>query len=100
MTEKELGKIVGDSNVLYSSQAFEEYYKDLSFVRQIRPSCVVKPGNVEEIQGVVKWANETLTPLVPESSGSPHFRGDTVPSANGAVIIDLSRMNRIIKVAR
>jgi hypothetical protein len=98
MAEIELAKIVGSSNVLDSPMVLEEYSKDSSFVPKISPRCVVKPGNVEEVQGIVKWANETLTPLVPVSSGSPHFRGDTVPSVGGAVVVDLSRMKRVVRV--
>ena len=62
------------------------------------PRCVIKPANAGEVQEAVKWANETSTPLVPVSSGPPHGRGDTVPGAPGAVVIDLSRMNRIIRI--
>ena len=98
MVEKELAEIVDTGNVLSSPRVLEEYSRDLSFVPQIRPRCVVKPGNVEEVQQIVNWANETLTPLVPMSSGLPHFRGDTIPSVDRAVIVDLSRMKRIIRV--
>ena len=61
---------------------------------------VVKPKNADEVQGIVKWANQTRTPLVPVSSGLPHFRGDSVPASDGAVIVDLSGMNRIIMMDR
>jgi FAD/FMN-containing dehydrogenase len=61
---------------------------------------VVKPENVDEVEGIVKWANQTGTPLVPVSSGPPHSRGDTVPSTGGAVIVDLSGMKQIIKIDR
>ena len=98
MAEKELAKIVGSKNVLSSAEVLEAYSQDLSFVPRVKPRCVVKPGNTDEVQEIVKWANETLTPLVPVSSGPPHFRGDTVPSVGGAVIVDLSRMKRIIRV--
>jgi FAD/FMN-containing dehydrogenase len=98
MAEKELVKIVGSKNVLGGMKSLEEYSKDLSFVPRVRPRCVVKPESTDEVQAIVKWANETLTPLVPVSSGAPHFRGDTVPSVGEAVIVDLSRMNRIIRV--
>jgi FAD/FMN-containing dehydrogenase len=98
MAEKELVKIVGYKNVLCSKKVLEAYSQDLSFVPRIRPRCVVKPANTAEIQEIVKWANETLTTLVPVSSGPPHFRGDTVPSVGGAVIVDLSRMKRVIRV--
>jgi len=93
-----LAKIVGSKNVLSTQKVLEEYSKDLSFVPRIRPRCVVKPANTAEVQEIVQWANETRTPLVPVSSGSPHFRGDTVPSVGGAVIVDLSGMKRIIRI--
>jgi len=98
MAEIELTKIVGSDNVLDSPTVLEKYSKDSSFVTQIMPRCVVKPGNVDEVQRIVKWANETLTPLVPVSSGPPHFRGGTIPSVGGAIIIDLSRIKRIIRI--
>jgi FAD/FMN-containing dehydrogenase len=59
---------------------------------------VVRPGTADEVMRIVKWANETMTPLVPVSSGPPHFRGDTVPGMGGSVIIDLSRMKKIIRI--
>jgi FAD/FMN-containing dehydrogenase len=61
---------------------------------------VVKPKDAAEVQKLVKWANERLSPLVPVSSGDPHFRGDTIPGIGGAVIVDLSDMKKIIRVDR
>jgi FAD/FMN-containing dehydrogenase len=52
------------------------------------------------VQQVVTWANQTKTPLVPVSSGEPRFRGDTVPSVPEAVIVDLSRMDKIVRIDR
>jgi FAD/FMN-containing dehydrogenase len=101
MIEKEkLVKIAGASNVKDDRATLDEYSRDMSFVNAIRPSCVVKPTNAESIQKLVKLANETLTPLVPVSSGPPHFRGDTVPGIGGAIIVDLSKMKKIINVDR
>ena len=37
---------------------------------------------------------------MPVSSGAPHFHGDTVPSAPGAVMLDLRRMDKILRVDR
>ena len=64
------------------------------------PWAVVRPGSAEEVQRIVAWANETATPLVPVSSGGPHFHGDTVPSVPGAVMLDLRRMDRVLRVDR
>jgi len=101
MIEKEkLVKIAGASNVKDDQATLEEYSKDMSFVNAVRPVCVVKVTNTEAVQKLVKLANETLTPLVPVSSGAPHFRGDTVPGIGGAIIVDLSKMKKIINVDR
>jgi len=98
--KEELIGIVGEKNVLDDLETLEAYSRDESFVRPLKPWFVVKPKNVDEVQGVVKWANETSTPLVPVSSGPPRFYGDTVPSAPGAVIVDLSGMKQIIRINR
>jgi len=98
MTEKKLVEIVGAGNVSQKQATLDEYSGDMSFVPKVRPRCIVKPENTGQVQKIVEWANETLTPLVPVSSGSPHFRGDSIPSVGGAVIVDLSRMKRILRV--
>ncbi|MBN1188871.1 MAG: FAD-binding oxidoreductase [Dehalococcoidales bacterium] len=100
MIENELLEIVGKDNVLDNPEILKEYSGDCSFIPAKTPSCVVKPANVEELQSVVKWANKKHVPLVPVSSGAPHFRGDTVPGADGAVVVDLRRMKKIIRVNR
>jgi FAD/FMN-containing dehydrogenase len=102
MTEKkdELIKIVGGENVVNDPITLDVYSKDHSFIPPMKPLMVVKPKNADEVQGIVKWANQSRTPLVPVSSGQPHFRGDSVPSSGGAVIVDLSGMNRIIMMDR
>jgi FAD/FMN-containing dehydrogenase len=80
--------------------ALAEYAKDISFVNAVRPASVIRPKTAEEVQRIIKFANETNTPLVPVSSGPPHFRGDTVPSVGGALMVDLSAMKQVVKVDR
>jgi len=98
--EKELAKIVGTTNVSHEPATLKSYSKDISFVNSVRPGCVVRVRNAQDIEKIVKLANETRTPLVPVSSGAPHFRGDTVPSTGGAVIVDLSDMKKVIRIDR
>jgi FAD/FMN-containing dehydrogenase len=98
--EKLLAEIVGTRNVSCKETVLNEYSQDMSFVNKIRPGYVVKPGNALEIKKIVKLAQETLTPLVPISSGPPHFRGDTVPSIGGAMMVDLSEMRKIMRIDR
>lgn len=98
--EAALAEIVGKDNTNNKAEVLESYSRDMSFSNPVRPAYVVQPGTAEDIRKLVKLANETNTPLVPVSSGPPHFRGDTVPGSGGAVIVDLSRMNKIILVDR
>ncbi|MBN2240756.1 MAG: FAD-binding oxidoreductase [Dehalococcoidales bacterium] len=101
MIQKEkLAGIVGAGNVITDPAKLEEYSGDISFVNHVRPECIVKPADAEQIQKLVNLANETQTALVPVSSGPPHFRGDTIPGTGGAVVVDLSGMKQIISVDR
>jgi FAD/FMN-containing dehydrogenase len=101
MIEKQkLIEILGAANVSDDAGILDVYSKDMSFVSQTRPAYVVKPHAAGEVKELVAAANETGTALVPVSSGPPHFRGDTVPSTGGAVVIDLGEMKKIINVDR
>ena len=64
------------------------------------PRLLIKAEYMEQVQKLVAWANATKTPLVPVSSGAPHFYGDTVPSELGAIILSLRHMNKIIRIDR
>jgi FAD/FMN-containing dehydrogenase len=100
ISQEKLNQIVGPANVSQDVAILESYSKDMSFVNPIKPAYVVKPKDRKTVQELVIMANETNTPLVPISSGFPHFRGDTVPGVAGAVIVDLSGMNKILNVDR
>jgi len=101
MIEKErLVTIVGPDKVINEPQVLQAYSQDMSFVNPVRPACVVTPNKADEVQKIIQLANDTQTPLVPVSSGPPHFRGDTVPGIGGAVIVDLSQMKKVVFVDR
>jgi FAD/FMN-containing dehydrogenase len=95
-----LVEVLGPDRVLDSPMIGESFSLDQHLRPPMRPSFRVKPRNVEEVQEIVLWANETGTPLVPVSSGDPHLRGATLPTAAEAVIVDLSEMKRILKIDR
>ena len=93
-----LEKIVGKENVLSSPEELKEYLPDSNGYPLKYPNCAVRPAGTDELQEIVRWANEQKIPLVPVSSGPPHLRGDTVPETDNAVIVDLQRMNQILRV--
>ena len=98
MVDTALQKIVGNDNVLTQPDLLAGYADPSDPAPLKTPKCAVRPEKATEVEAIVKWANETRTPLVPVSSGPPHGRGDTSLAADGAVIVDLSRMNRIIRI--
>ena len=98
-TKKEqLIGIVGAENLRDDAETLASYASDQSFAAPRKPWFVAWPQSVEQVQALVAWANESQTPLVPVSSGAPHFHGDTVPSLPEAVIVDLSRMKKIHRI--
>jgi (+)-pinoresinol hydroxylase len=61
-------------------------------------SAAVAPATVEQVQQVVRIANEHKLPLYPISTGKNLGYGGSAPILSGSVVVDLKRMNRIIAV--
>ncbi|MBN1190765.1 MAG: FAD-binding oxidoreductase [Dehalococcoidales bacterium] len=98
--ETALASIVGADNVILDERVLQQYASDMSFAPAIMPAAVVRPGDSAAVIEIVNLAKKTRTPLVPVSSGAPHFRGDTVPSTGGSVVVDLSRMKKVLHIDR
>ncbi|KAK5260908.1 hypothetical protein LTR40_003259, partial [Exophiala xenobiotica] len=62
-------------------------------------SAVVYPSTTEEVQAIVKWANQYLIPVHPISMGRNLGYGGAAPRVSGSVVIDLGkRMNKVLKI--
>ena len=98
MTELNIDKlkeIVGDGNVSDDMADLYVYGSDAS-VHQAMPSAVVRPGSIEEVQAIMRYANENKIPVVPRGAGSG-MSGQTVP-IDGGIVLDMKRMNKIIEI--
>ena len=62
------------------------------------PSGAVAPASVEEVQAILKVANEYKLPLWTVSTGKNMGYGCATPASTGQMILDLKRMNNIIEV--
>jgi FAD/FMN-containing dehydrogenase len=96
----QLKEIVGAANVETRPASLAEFASDMSFFTPMQPRCIVRPGDTTAIQKIVELARETRTPLIPVSSGEPHFRGDTIPGTEGSIIVDMSGMKKVIHIDR
>jgi hypothetical protein len=88
--------IVGEENFSDDPKALESYSKDFSLQPAGMPDYAVKPKDTQEVQKIIKVANDHSLPVVPVSSWV-HFYGTTIPK-KGGIILDLTRMNRIFEV--
>jgi 4-cresol dehydrogenase (hydroxylating) len=62
------------------------------------PAAAVAPQSTEEVQALLRLANEHRIPLWPISRGKNLGYGGSAPVMSGTVILDLSRMRRILDV--
>jgi len=63
-----------------------------------RPSCVLYPTSTAEVQAIARVASEHGVVLYPISRGRNWGYGDACAPQDGAAIVDLGRMNRILEV--
>jgi 4-cresol dehydrogenase (hydroxylating) len=63
-----------------------------------RPGAVLLPGSVEEVQAVVRLANEHGTPVWTTSQGRNKGYGGGAPRVSGTFALSLRRMNRVLEV--
>jgi len=61
-------------------------------------SAAVAPSSAEQVQAVVRIANEHGVPLYPVSTGRNLGYGGSAPVLSGSVVLDLKRMNRILEI--
>ena len=92
---KNLTDIVGAENVSNDPNLLLSYSRDTSFNAAGVPQYLVKPKNTEEVQQIIKLANELGIPVTPCSSGV-HFYGSAIPKLGG-IVMDLRRMNKILE---
>ncbi len=91
----ELKRIVGKENVFTTLEERLCYGYD-STPEAFLPDVVVRPDKVEEIQKILKLANERLIPVYPRGAGTG-LSGGSLP-IRGGIVLDLTRMNRILEI--
>jgi (+)-pinoresinol hydroxylase len=62
-------------------------------------SAAVAPTTLEQVQAVVRVANQYRIPLYAISTGRNLAYGGSAPVYSGSVVLDLKRMNRVLEVS-
>ena len=101
MGEKEriynsLVDIVGEDFLSNREEELYVYSRELGALTSNKPSYVVMPKTVKEVQKIIKLANEERIPIVPMGGGSS-LSGLALP-IKGGIVLDMKQMNKIIEV--
>ncbi len=91
-----LRQIVARDCLLLEPEQLLPYECDALAVHAGMPSAVVLPENCEQVVSIVKLCGAWGVPFVPRGAGTG-LSGGALP-ADGAVILECSRMNRILDV--
>jgi FAD/FMN-containing dehydrogenase len=91
--ESQLKAIVGDDKVRTDADSLETFGKDWTKIYPPNPSAIVFPKTTEQVQAIVKFANEHQVALVP-SGGRTGLSAGAV-AANGEVVVSFDYMNSI-----
>lgn len=93
-----LEQAVEQGRVRQSAEAREFYAQDV-FTRGLAAGVVVTPGSVEELSAVVRAATAAGHAVVTRGGGMSYTSG-YVPAEVGSVVLDLSRLDRVLEINR
>src|SRR5690606_17122056 len=89
-----LKTLVEPGKVLTDAESLTAYGKDWTKHFAPAPSAIVFPKSIEQVQAIVRWANEHKVALVP--SGGRTGLSAAAVAANGEVVVSFDYMNRIL----
>lgn len=92
---KEWENLLGSEYVITDAKELLEA-ETATYQTTAKIPAIIRPSNREDIQECLKIANRYRTPLYPISTGKNWGYGSRVPSADGCILMDLSRLNRIL----
>ena len=93
--KEKLIDIVGAENFTDDVIDLVAYSSDASEHRH-RPEGALWPMSAEQVSKILRLANEWRLPVTPRGAGTG-FAGGVVPQ-NGGVVMDMSRMNKILRI--
>jgi len=95
-TIKQLIQVVGETNVVSAKVDRIAYSRDLTPYFAV-PDAIVFPMNTEQVVEVLTLLNEKGVLVTPRGGGAS-FQGSSL-AVRGGILLDLSRMNKIIEIS-
>jgi len=94
---EEIENVVGTKYVTDSEPICYSYSMNCDTVLQGIPDIVVRPGTSEEISDILKIANKENVKIVPRGGGAD-LTGGAKPIGNGGVVMDITRLNKVLDI--
>ena len=88
--------IVGDKYAITDPAAQAPYLVEMRDLFRGHSPMVLRPGTVAEVSAILKLANDTATPIVPQG-GNTGLVGGQIPHHN-EIVLSLNRLDRIREV--
>ncbi|CAD5376623.1 D-2-hydroxyglutarate dehydrogenase [Pseudomonas sp. OF001] len=92
---EELKTLVEPGKVLTDAASLDAYGKDWTKQFAPAPLAIAFPKSIEEVQAIVRWANERKVALVP-SGGRTGLSAGAV-AAHGEVVVAFDYMNKVLE---
>lgn len=92
---EELKTLVEPGKVLTDADSLDAYGKDWTKQFAPAPLAIAFPKSIEEVQAIVRWANERKVALVP-SGGRTGLSAGAV-AAHGEVVVAFDYMNKVLE---
>jgi 4-cresol dehydrogenase (hydroxylating) len=95
-----LSAVVGAEWIISDTEALRDYRDPYGVPgdEQYSPSIAVLPRTVEQIQGILRIANDTGIPVWTHSQGRNNGYGGPSPRVGGSITISLRQMNRVLEI--
>jgi FAD/FMN-containing dehydrogenase len=90
-------KIVGEKNAVRNAKDMEPYLREQRDLYRGKAALLLKPANAEEVAAILKLADKTKTPVVPQG-GNTGLVGGQISFDKNAIIVSTVRMNNIREV--
>ncbi len=90
----ELKTLVEPGKVLTDASSLDAFGKDWTKQFEPNPLAIVFPKSIEEVQAIVRWANQRQVALVP--SGGRTGLSAAAVAAHGEVVVSFDYLNKIL----
>ncbi len=91
-------QIVGPAYAVRDPQSIQPYLIEPREKFHGRTPLVLRPGSVAEVAAILKLANETRTPVVPQGGNTGLVGGQIASEKGDEIVVSLSRLNRLRSV--